>query len=131
MSSIVDSFFGLNSANFKANKEKIKIAFENLRAAAEGGYKNFVEAVRLSLGSDTAYIDDNGIILDSGTNIANAIFNAKAQSMVEATQVAGKDIQIGQYIIDEAGVITKVIAENLAQYTSSKAQFGVASVRDQ
>lgn len=131
MSSIVDSFFGLNSANFKANKEKIKIAFENLRAAAEGGYKNFVEAVRLSLGSDTAYIDDNGIILDSGTNIANAIFNAKAQGMVEATQVAGKDIQIGQYIIDEAGVITKVIAENLAQYTSSKAQFGVASVRDQ
>lgn len=131
MSSIVDSFFGLNSANFKGNEEKIKIAFENLRAAAEGGYKNFVEAVRLSLGSDTAYINDNGIILDSGTNIANAIFNAKAQGMVEATQVAGKDIQIGQYIIDEAGVITKVIAENLAQYTSSKAQFGVASVRDQ
>ena len=131
MSSIVDSFFGLNSANLEGNEEKIKIAFENLRAAAEGGYKNFVEAVRLSLGSDTAYIDDNGIILDSANNIANAIFNAKAQGMVEATQVAGKDIQIGQYIIDEAGVITKVIAENLAQYTSSKAQFGVASVRDQ
>ena len=131
MSSIVDSFFGLNSANLEGNEEKIKIAFENLRAAAEGGYKNFVEAVRLSLGSDTTYIDDNGIILDSGINIANAIFNAKAQGMVEATQVAGKDIQIGQYIIDEAGVITKVIAENLAQYTSSKAQFGVASIRDQ
>lgn len=131
MSSIVDSFFGLNSANLEGNKEKIKIAFENLRAAAEGGYKNFVEAVRLSLGSNTAYIDDNGIILDSGTNIANAIFNAKAQGMIEATQVAGKDIQIGQYIIDEAGVITKVTAKNLAQYTSSKAQFGVASIRDQ
>ena len=131
MSSIVDSFFGLNSANLEGNEEKIKIAFENLRAAAEGGYKNFVEAVRLSLGSETTFIDENGIITDYDTNIANAIFNAKAQGMVEATQVAGKDIQIGQYIIDEAGVITKVIAENLAQYTSSKAQFGIAKIKDQ
>ena len=70
MSSIVDSFFGLNSANFKGNEEKIKIAFENLRAAAEGGYKNFVEAVRLSLGSETTFIDENGIITDYDTNIA-------------------------------------------------------------
>ncbi len=131
MSSIVDSFFGLNSANLEGNKEKIKIAFENLRAAAEGGYKNFVEAIRLSLGSETTYIDENGIISDSANNIANAIFNAKAQGMVDTEQVAGKNVKIGQYIIDEAGVVTKVIAENLAQYTSSKAQFGIAKIKDQ
>lgn len=131
MSSIVDSFFGLNSANFKGNKEKIKIAFENLRAATEGGYKNFVEAVRLSLGSETTFIDENGIISDSANNIANAIFNAKAQGMVDTEQIAGKNVKIGQYIIDEAGVVTQVIAENLAQYTSSKAQFGIAKIKDQ
>ena len=131
MSSIVDSFFGLNSANLEGNKEKIKIAFENLRAATEGGYKNFVEAIRLSLGSETTYIDENGIISDSANNIANAIFNAKAQGMVDTEQVAGKNVKIGQYIIDETGVVTKVIAENLAQYTSSKAQFGIAKIKDQ
>lgn len=131
MSSIVDSFFGLNSANLEGNKEKIKIAFENLRAATEGGYKNFVEAVRLSLGSETTYIDENGIISDSVNNIANAIFNAKAQGMVDTEQIAGKNVKIGQYIIDEAGVVTQVIAENLAQYTSSKAQFGIAKIKDQ
>lgn len=131
MSSIVDSFFGLNSANLEGNEEKIKIAFENLRAAAEGGYKNFVEAIRLSLGSETTYIDENGIISDSVNNIANAIFNAKAQDMVDTEQIAGKNVKIGQYIIDEAGVVTQVIAENLAQYTSSKAQFGIAKIKDQ
>lgn len=131
MSSIVDSFFGLNSANLEGNEEKIKIAFENLRAAAEGGYKNFVEAIRLSLGSETTYIDENGIISDSVNNIANAIFNAKAQGMVDTEQIAGKNVKIGQYIIDEAGVVTQVIAENLAQYTSSKAQFGIAKIKDQ
>lgn len=107
--SILDQFFGDNAANI--DEKDIDVVFDNLRAAAEGGYENFLTLIQYSTEDQAHTMIDSTtkVITNNEKDISDDLYNLwAAGGLLEGKQVKVGDLQVGQYTIDKNNVVTKI-----------------------